>query len=160
MRPIGRKIDPNRRMQRQHPFDVYRVLLALRLRDQLTSGELAYYTSREIAQVLYTNFDNLLTMDQNRVMQFKLDCPLRCLKNSTFVEEHTLPRLVKDYFGNLTGMVRDGQGSYRARENIFNIRGWKRQQILDATEDSLDRDWSRYINRCGPSLIDYGGYPD
>lgn len=147
-------------MQRQHPYEVYRALLALRLRDQAICGELVYYTPREIAQVLYTNFDDLLPMDQNRVMQFKLDCPLRCLKYSTFVEEHTLPRRVNDYFGNLTDIVRDGQGSYRARENVFNLSGWTRKQMLDATEDALDRDWAMYINRRGAGFVDLGGYPD
>lgn len=156
---INRKIDPNRRLQRQHPYDVYRALLALRLRDQALGQEEAFYTPEDIARVLYINYDDLLSRDRERVLYFKLDCALRCLKNTCFVEEHTVSSRVNDYLGHLTDIVRIGQNTYRASSNVFNISGWTRQQTLDATRDGLDRDWGIYIGRRGPRLIDYGGYP-
>jgi hypothetical protein len=159
MRPIGRKIDPNRRMNRQHPFDVWRALVALQLRDRFIGVEDYFYEPTDIARVLYTNFDDLLPRDRQRVIVFKMSCPIRCLRYTCFVEEFKTFCRKFDRWGNDLGSGWEDHNRFRAR-HVFNIKGISRQQMFDYTYDALDKDWGKYIGRRGPSLIDYDGYPD
>jgi hypothetical protein len=146
---INRKIDPNRKMLRQHPYDVWRVLYALRLRELALGEDHTFYSPEDIARVLYTNFDDLRPQDRERVLSLKLDCPLRCLKNSCFAEEEKIKRDIRDRFGSLIDIAYDGQNRYRARSNVFNIAGWRRSSMLESTRSSLDDTWGIYIGRRG-----------
>lgn len=154
---INRKIDPNRRMQRQHPYDVWRALNAMRMRDMALNQDLAFYTPEDIARVLYINFDDLMPMDRTRVLTFKLSCSIRCLAGTCFAEEKTNYKHIEDRWG-YREVIAQGEGTYRARDNVFNIAGWTRQMMLDSTRSGIDRDWARYIGRRG-AFVDYLGYP-
>lgn len=156
MGPIGRKIDVNRRMQRQHPFDVWRAFYALRMRDRLSwhwdhdgDPDGKWYSTIDIARVLYTNFDDLREGDQRHVVQQKLDSSIRCLNSSVFIEEHQIPRRIKDRYGVTIDCIMEGQGVYRARPNVFNINGWPRDLKLDSVRDDLDRKWGIILGRQG-----------
>jgi hypothetical protein len=149
---INRKVDPSRRMMRQHPYDVWRAFYALRMRDRLIccgdyDGE--WYSVEDVARVLYINFDDLRESDQKRVIQQKLESSLCCLKSSVFIEEYKVARHVKDRDGFTVDCVMDGQGVYRARLNVFNLHGWSREMKLDSVRDDLDRKWGIILGRHG-----------
>ena len=144
---INRVVDPNRRMMRQHPFDVWRVLVALQFRNRMINEDDRFYNSYQVAQVLYSNFDDLSLADQNRVVRLKLDCAFYCLKNSPFAEEEKERKEIRDRFG-FRDISFEGKGNLRAR-HVFNFAGYNRENRLRATRDSLDRDWGMYIVRRG-----------
>ena len=137
MRPIARKIDPYRRMNRQHPFDVWRALFALRLRDGLIGIDGQFYTPNEIAEVLYSNFSHLSPRDQNRVLAVKLKFPLNCLSFNGFIEEDKtfLPKTYMNNYNSWEDIRRpvwQHNNKFRAR-NIFRLRGIDYQESMDIT---------------------------
>lgn len=144
---INRRVDPHRKMLRQHPYDVYRALEAMRLRSILADDDPnRYYDPNQIATVLYSNFHELHEDHQKRVIQLKLNCALTLLKDSCFVEEDTVTKHLKDRW-NYSEVIRQGLGIYRARPNIFNMAGWDRKTQMDSTRHALDRTWGIVLGR-------------
>lgn len=146
---INRKVDPNRNMQRQHPFDVWRALVALQMRDMMIDEkENLFYPPEMIAKVLYVNFDDLRPHDQHRVIERKLIWALKCLCYSVHAEEDKTRRMIPDRYGGPPEVTYEHKNVFRAR-HIFNIPGWRRSTMLEATKESIDRQWGLYLGRAG-----------
>jgi len=153
---INRKVDPDRRLQRQHPYDVWRALFAMRLRDRMLGQEEAFYSPEQIAAVLYVNFDDLRPTDRTRVIYFKLHLPLAYLRRSLYAEidqESRYSRMRSMDLGYPLGIP--NSETFRARDSVFKIKGFPLSTMLDFTRSSMDKEWGYYIGRRESKLVGF-----
>ena len=114
------------------------------LTDQGNDGVGLWHTPAEIATVLYSNFEDLLDFEQERVLSAKLRKPLFCLSMTTLVQEEEERYEVKDYFGNFERYAFRKLGRFRARPGAFaRIEGYTRAMLIDANHSIIEVRWDQ-----------------
>jgi len=142
-----RKVDPWRRMNRTHPYDIWGTLYRLAAYEKIKGEPPAFYTPAQIAALLFTNFNDLSDYDKQRVIRCKIDYALLFLRISHYItEDWEMPKADSDRpWHNPEPIYKK---TYRVgSRGVFHIDGWSPDQVKRTTFSVMDEHWGKWIGR-------------
>lgn len=129
------KIDPRRRLRSANPFHVWHILQRHAVFVKLSDSSDHFLSNSQIAERLFSNWNELSEYDQTYVIAMKLYAPLSMLVNRGYIVKDT------------------------ASENEFQISRWKLHDLFDFLRESgseqflstmaftIDHQWGDYTGR-------------
>jgi len=148
---MARIVHPSRRMQRAHPYDVWKVLSTLRILDRLSGrpDDKIFYDRHDIARYMFSNWDALDDLERERVIRLKLIAPLMCLRINHRIEEEQVQ--VDDRYHPGYHKIR-GTGRFQARPALFNVAQFKHlsdyaYMLTDMERDHNDDKWMEFLGK-------------
>lgn len=141
---MGKLVHPERRMQDEHPWNIFKTLQRLAVKAKLEGRPDSYFSPSDIANSLYDNWPSLTVRQTLLVLEAKLNFSIRFLKARAYIEERMeRPSLSAPAFSPMRSM-----DEYRIRyfpdTSLKEILG---DNLEAAVRDNMDDKWGDWIGR-------------
>lgn len=146
-----RRHNPHVRPVRVHPYYIWGVLYRLQQWEAIKGQEHQFYTPRDIAALLFSNWNELSRHQQDMAVVTKVEPSLLFMRLKSWIrEDYEIVYPPKDQLWRATEHRIVNKGTYRVQGvGTFHYAGNKPERVLDMTWWSMDEDWGKWNGRRG-----------